>query len=206
MNETKQIMDKVGRLFKKYGIKSITMDDISRELGMSKKTLYQYFSDKAELVEKVIQNEFYEFRSKVNLLLNEDIDPVLQLIKLNRLILDNLKTYSTVIDFDLRKYYSNLYLKLKVQYIELFRNCISTNISHGKNSGVYRSDIDIDIITKLHVSRIEQAPHSEVYSIEEFTSPGFARETCLVHIKGMISEKGQLLLNKHYKEFEELNK
>jgi AcrR family transcriptional regulator len=206
LKDTRQLFDKVGRLFKKYGIKSITMDDISRELGMSKKTLYQYVADKSELVEKVIQNEFNDFKNKVNALLSEDIDEVLQLIKFNRLILENLKTYNTVIENDLRKHYFDLYQKLKLQYIDLFRECIRSNITEGKKHGIYRNEIDIDVLTKLHVSRIEQAPYSEVYTIEEYTSPGFAREACMVHIKGLINEKGQILLNRHLQELEELNK
>jgi AcrR family transcriptional regulator len=64
---TDKIMtDKIGQLFKKYGIKSITMDDIARELGMSKKTLYQLVSEKNELVDIVLTSEFHYFKEKTS--------------------------------------------------------------------------------------------------------------------------------------------
>ena len=61
--ELKNIAKKVNQLFTRYGIKSVTMDDISRELGISKKTLYQHVKDKTELVELIVDNEFEEKES-----------------------------------------------------------------------------------------------------------------------------------------------
>ena len=77
------------------------------------------------------------------------------------------------------------------------QDCIRKNIEKGKTMGIYRSDIDTEIITKIHVSRIEQAPHSDLYTLEEYTSPGFAREVCIIHLRGLVNEKGQKLLEQH---------
>jgi AcrR family transcriptional regulator len=197
---TRQIFDSAGRLFKKFGIKSITMDDISAELGMSKKTLYQHVLDKAELVEKVVQNNFMDIRTKVKALFNEDMDTILQFIRFNKLIVESLKIYSSAEEYDLHKYYCNLYMQIRTQYFDLFKEYTDRNITEGKKNGIYRSDINTDVITKLHVSRIEQAPHSEIFSLEEYTSPGFTREMCLANLKGIVSEKGQALLEKHMNE------
>jgi AcrR family transcriptional regulator len=206
LKDTKQIAEKIGKLFRKYGIKSITMDDIAHELGISKKTLYNIVRDKAELVEVVILQGFNIFKSRILQVMDEKSDAVLQLIKLNNKVTEHLKDFSTSIEFDLRKYYSELHDKLKTSYLDFMKDCISRNIELGKTTGLYRSEIDASIITKLHVARIEFAPHTEVFTLEEYTSPGFAREVCLAQLKSLVSEKGQEFLEKYKNEIIENNK
>lgn len=206
VNDTKQIFEKVGKLFRKYGIKSITMDDISRELGISKKTLYQIVSDKAELVEQVMMNNFNEFKASVSQITSKKYDPVMQLIKLNIQVLEHLKTFSPAVEYDLRKYYQPTFEKIKNNHIGLLKEFIFRNIETGKNAGIYRTNLDTEILTKLHVARIEQAPHTDLFTLEEYTSPGFAREVCIAHLKSLVSEKGQELVEKYMNEIIENNK
>jgi AcrR family transcriptional regulator len=181
------------------------MDDISKELGISKKTLYQMVKDKAELIDIVMQNRYNEFKNQVLQIFDKSYDPVLQLIKLNNEVLEHLKKFSPTEEYDLRKYYSDIFQKLKIHHIELMSTCINQNIIEGKKMGLYRADIDTEILTKLHVARIEQAPHTEIYSLEEYTSPGFAREVCFAHLKSLVSEKGQQLVDKHMNELKDKN-
>jgi AcrR family transcriptional regulator len=206
IEDTRKIFDKVGKLFRKFGIKSITMDDISGELGISKKTLYQLISDKAELVEMVFMNGFNDFKNEVMLLFEKKYDPVLELIRLNNLALEQLKEFGPAVEHDLRKYYNNLYEKIKKLHLELMQNCIYQNIELGKKTGIYRNNIDTNIITKLHLARIEQVPHTDIFTLEEYTSPDFAREVCRAHLKGLVSEKGQELLEQHINELNDKNK
>jgi AcrR family transcriptional regulator len=206
VTDTKLAFEKIGKLFKRYGIKSITMDDIARELGISKKTLYHYVEDKAELVENVILYGFNLFKDKVLAVMDENYDAVLQLIKLNNLVTEQLKDFSANIEYDLKKYYIGLHDKLKTSYLDLMKSCISRNIELGKTSGLYRSEIDSDIITKLHVARIELAPHTEIFTIEEYTSPGFVMEVCIAHLNSLVNEKGLELVEKYKNEIIENNK
>lgn len=200
MIDIQNISAKAGKLFKKFGIKSITMDDVARETGMSKKTLYQFVTDKSELIERVVQIDVAHFRSEINKLEKSNFDPVREVIELNKLLYQKMIELSPSIEYDLRKFYLGIYEKAKQDLIELFINALKSNIEKGKKEKVYRNDIDPEVIAKLHLSLVDQLSKSGIFSPDECKSPTTAREVCLFHINGLITRKGQLLLDTHMNE------
>ena len=202
MIEDKEILLKVGRLFKDYGIKSITMDDISRELGISKKTLYQYIPEKRELVDRVIHHDFLNCKSQLETALTSNSDAIQQLIQINRISLEVLKDFSPAIEYDLKKYYLDLFEKAKNGYMELLKNAIKQNVELGKTNGIYRPELDSTIISKMHLAQIEQASKTQAFTRNEFLSAEFNREFILFHLRGLINTDGENLLKKYLNEFE----
>lgn len=191
------IIEKAGSLFKKYGIKSITMDDISKELGVSKKTLYQLVTDKDELIDQFISDGFTNFKLRVNNITNSNFDPILQLIKIHDLTIEFLLDYSPALEYDLKKYYNGVYEKTGKKFFMLFQKAIKHNIERGKEMDIFRKDIDSDIISKIHISGIEHVSKSRMISIEEFVSKKYRNELLTYHFNGLISDKGQHLLLKY---------
>lgn len=206
MTDTKYIIEKVGLLFRKYGIKSITMDDVAREMGMSKKTLYQLISDKNELIQSVVQADFREIRDQLGALNNEECDAVQQLINIQKLICDFLSRLSLAVDYDLRKYYSEIYDEIREEYLSLFDETLRKNIERGKAQNLYRDDVDEKVISMFHLNLIDQIPHSTIISIEEFTSKHFVEEICTYHLNGLVNDNGRKLLEKYKEEIENLKK
>lgn len=206
MTDTKNIIEKVGLLFRKYGIKSITMDDVAREMGMSKKTLYQLISDKNELIQNVVQADFREIRDQLDELNNKECDAVRQLINIQKLICDFLSRLSLAVDYDLRKYYSEIYDEIRKEYLSLFDETLRKNIERGKEQNLYRKDVDEKVISMFHLNLIDQIPHSTIISIEEFTSKHFVEEICTYHLNGLVNDNGRILLEKYKEEIENINK
>lgn len=177
---TQQLLhDKVGKLFRNYGIKSVSMDDIARELGMSKKTLYQQVSDKSELIGQVLQAEFQQYKKVFLGILAEPGDAVLQLIRLNTFLYSFLNDLSQPFNYDLQKYYPALFDQIRDEYERLFLPGIRQNLIKGKSEGVFRSDLNEDIISRVIFSRLEHIPHSGVFSPEEYKS---AVITCMASL------------------------
>lgn len=195
--ELKTILDKVSTLYRKYGIKSITMDDVAKELGISKKTLYQYVSDKTDLVAKVAEhirlyncsNMTEKPDSRKNAIENL-IDVSLHL---NALMKDQSPSYK----YDLKKYYPDIFRDLMSAQRKLMYESMIFNIRKGKNEGLYRKELNEEIIAKLYLLRIENLQGSEIFREDEMHSTKFFKEVFVYHIHGLATEKGIRVLDEN---------
>ncbi len=187
------------------------MDDISRELGISKKTLYEYVKDKDELVSLIIDLEF-EGRSacftELYKTYKNAIDELYQALKIVNTIL---KEHSPTSVYDLRKYYPAEYKKMYTMRREKLMEHFITNLERGKEEGLYRSEIDETVIAKLQVLRAESTFDNDFFKTEELISPKIFAEIFEYHIRGIATEKGlkelkNVLVTLHNDYFETINK
>lgn len=200
-DELSNILKKVLSLYRKYGIKSVTMDDVSRELGISKKTLYQYVHDKDELVTKSVELEISSLEKHFIQSCTDSLNAIEQVTEIARCISHMLKEYSAVTEFDLRKYYPELYTRLREVRREHIMKFIYDNLVRGKNEGLYREDLNVDIIAKIGLSHIDSMFESEIIPITEFLESKFSMEYFIYHLRGIVSEKGLKFLNDQLKSF-----
>jgi AcrR family transcriptional regulator len=188
--QLKQILDKVHILYNKYGIKSVTMDDVARELGMSKKTLYHYVKDKNELVEKIVDLEFSKRAKEMNKVRKSGLNAIEELFEVNRLINMMLKRVNPSMEYDLMKYYPDVHSRICTERNKRMFESMMANIRKGKKEGLYRKELNEKIISKLYVSRFEKAFHEDVQTISDFTSEDFISEVFIYHIRGIANKKG----------------
>lgn len=199
--ELKSILLKVRELYMRYGIKSITMDDVASNLGISKKTLYKYVTDKEDLVAKTIDLELEMQKDNMNCKHGENLNAIEQLLFVSKMINHKLKQMNPSTEYDLRKYYPAHYHKLiTARRNQMYSNVVA-NIVKGKEEGLYRLDLNDDIIAKLQVSRVENMMDNDVFSITEFTSNKFFQEIFIYHIRGIANEKGIAFLESKLKDF-----
>jgi AcrR family transcriptional regulator len=201
-DELVTILKKVRQLYRKYGIRSVTMDDVSHELGISKKTLYQYVQDKDELVHKVVELEITDRQDRMNISCSDNKNAIEQLLEIARCISTMLKDYSAASEYDLKKYYPDLYIKVRdLRRTHVFR-FIFDNLKKGIEEGLYREEIQLDTISRLNVALIDNMVDSEVISIPEFMAPQFFNEFFIYHIRGIVNAKGLNFFETHMLELE----
>ncbi len=189
-----RIIENAAALYNKVGIKSISMDDVARELGISKKTLYQHISDKKDLVRKVCNYELKKKREAFMQISQNSRNAVEEIIEVNKLVLHLIKDYSPTKFFDLKKYYPDIYKQIRQEQREnMFRSMVA-NLRKGKEEGLFREDLDEVVIAKLYISRVEYPLESDLLSAEEFTSPRFIIQSFIYHIHGIANEKGLKLV------------
>lgn len=206
MTDNKQIVGKVGTLFRKYGIKSITMDDVARELGISKKTLYQIVPDKNALIQLVLRSDFYETKNSIIQVNNEDIDAVKQLIKIQELMCIFLSTMSLAFNYDLRKYYPEIYEEIRKEYLDLFKETFLKNLKRGKEQDLFRQEVDESIMARYYLNLIDQIPQSTLITIGEFTAGSFSKSIRLYHLHGLVNNNGRELMKKYTDNIETIDK
>lgn len=199
------ILNKVKILYSKYGIKSVTMDDVSRELGISKKTLYQFVSDKTELVEKIIDLELEKYGCFFDQLHDKNLNAIEELFEVQKMITRMLREHNPSQEYDLRKYYPEQYARiLKVRRERMYSNILS-NLKKGKSDGIYRRELNEEIIAKIQLFRVETALDSEIFTLEEIMSTKVFFEIFIYHMRGIANEKGIELMEEKLLELENNN-
>ena len=183
------ILQTTGGLFRKYGIRSISMDDIAREIGMSKKTLYQYVENKTDLIEKLLLHLVSSSRACIteetsNL---NAIDVLIQVsIKVSR----EIKEMNPSIAFDLEKFYPTLYRNfVNAKRDHVYRK-IKENLEQGVSEGIYRNDVDSDLVAKLYVQKLMDVHDPEFLSSVDFSFEKVFQVMFDNHIRGIANPEG----------------
>ena len=200
--ELKNILLKVRELYMKYGIKSITMDDVARELSMSKKTLYQYVTDKDDLVGKFIDSEILMRQEEICKCFQVGFNAIEELFEISFFMNKLMRNQNMATEYDLKKYYPAHYQKILKARREGVFNYILLNLKKGVKEGLYRKDLNKEVIAKLYLWRTENAHLDELFTVEEFTSIKLFIELLTYHVRGIATDKGIIVLEKKIKELE----
>lgn len=196
-DKEKEFYSRASELYKKFGVKSVTMDDISRELGMSKKTLYQWVKDKRELIEKIIDYEYMVNMDCFSKIITQNLNAIDELFEVNKFMKQQLKYHSPSFEYDLKKYYPDIFKKIHVRKREIMYKSVLENINKGKQEGLYRSELNGEIIAKLYILRMENAQDGDFLTLDDFLSPDVFKEYFVYHIRGLANKKGTEYLEKH---------
>ncbi|MBR1929221.1 MAG: TetR/AcrR family transcriptional regulator [Paludibacteraceae bacterium] len=200
MEEQKQlIINTALEQFKKYGIRSVSIDDISRQLSMSKKTFYQFFPGKEELVAAVLEQMIIRSKQYAEKYMKGKtaIECISMIMDIHNKVSDVHKEPS--FSYDLRKYYPQLY-KEHIHNVNLStKEVIMHHLQQGKDEGVYREDLDVEMCAVMY-SLIQQAIMRNEYEIRTVSPKRLIRFTMESFFRSIISEEGikkaQLLYDK----------
>lgn len=178
------------------------MDDIARELGLSKKTLYQYFTDKNELVLAVFEHE-KEFRQKcMETIFNKEMNAIEQTLEINKHVAKMLKEYNQALDYDLKKYYPDIFESRKKEIVLNMYQRQLANLKKGIAEGLYRNDLNSEYIARLFILRIVNMHDVPGFQTADFFTPEFFKEVFIYHIRGIANEKGFKVLNEALKKLD----
>lgn len=185
-----RIQQKAEELFKTYGIRSITMDEIAAQLGISKKTIYQFYSDKEEIVSAVFfsaieQNKSCCLKDRANA--KDPIEEVIMAFELSR---DMFKQLNPSVLFDLQKYHPGIYTKF-IEYKNGFLyQVIKTNLENGIKQGLYRTDINLEIITRYRLESATLPFNQHVFPDNANKLAEIGEELTFHFLYGIVTPKG----------------
>lgn len=184
------ILEAAGSLFRKFGVRSISMDEIASEMGMSKKTLYQYVENKTELVEKVL--DFYFQHSSACI---DDIDGNMNaidvLMQVSKNVSQEITDSNPVMLFDLQKYYPLQHKQFVSKKKEHVYEKIRENILQGIKEGIYREGLDVELVAKLYVEKLLGVHDPEFLSSMKFSQQDIFKVMFENHIRGIANASGQ---------------
>jgi len=191
-----EIAEKVCKLYRNYGIKSVTMDDVAHHLGISKKTLYEYFSDKRDLVIAVMRSISQNKTVDFSVPQEQNVNAIEELFYYYNVQVKMIRDHKPSFIYDLKKYYPDLYEKFQKDKKQRIHNSVQNNLIKGKKEGLFRNDLNEDVIARLNLMRIEGIMNSGTFSLEEMVSPDLFSEIFRYHVYGIVSDKGRELFEK----------
>jgi TetR/AcrR family transcriptional regulator, cholesterol catabolism regulator len=197
METLKKITEKAHDLFFRYGIRSVTMDDIARDLGMSKKTIYMFFGNKEALVEELVDIEITKNTVSCQMLVSISDDAIIELFFLlvyaKRLYL---KLNSSII-YDLEKNHRDIYIKLNDYKNGFIYQSIKTSILKGINHYLYQPELNVEIIVRFFLNSLVIVTDNKIFPADRFNSNIVAEGIFRQLISGIASSAGIELINKY---------
>lgn len=192
MSDKKEIelIEKCIEVFMRLGIRSVTMDDLAKNLGISKKTLYKYVSDKNELVEKAIRYKTSSEEQCITQYCETSNNAIDELFDISQRVLGHLQEVHPSIFFDLEKYYPSAWQALQEHKHTYVYSCIHKNLERGKKEGLYREDLNCAIIARTYVLRIDDLKSNDYFPNNEYSYGTIYLELFRYHVRGIASDKG----------------
>ncbi len=192
----KELIKKAVEVFMTYGIKSVTMDDMARHMRMSKKTIYQFVKDKGDLVNKCMGNDCNLIQSKIEEVIAQNFNAIKENFEISKVVINELRNVHPSIFFDLEKYYPEAMKTMDKMRHEFIGTCVKVNLQRGIDEGLYRNDINVDIMTQLWMLRMNVIFDPSLFPMQEFHPKDVYLEMFVHHIRGIASAKGLKILDK----------
>lgn len=184
------IISEAINLFMKNGLRSVTMDDIAKHLGISKKTIYQHFKDKEEIIIQSTSLVFDLENRMMEEIENGSENAVEELYKLTLCLRERIKNTSTTALYDMKKYYMNAWIKYKDFKRDVIYNSVIKNLKRGMEEGLFRSDINPEVLAQLRIEEIELSFNKDVFPEDKFSLVEIHEQLFEHFTYGILSEKG----------------
>lgn len=184
------ILERVRELFFKFGVRSVSIDDICRDIGISKKKMYQYVRSKNELVEKLLELERVNFEIIFDTYNFEGVNAIDILLTVSKEVGEHFRDVSPSMTFDLEKYYPDIYHKHIEERIEFIFGKIKINIEKGINQGMYRNDLSIELVARLYIRRLIDLHNPEFFPADKFSFQTLFDVMFDTFIRGIANEQG----------------
>lgn len=186
-----RIIQEAAKVFWSKGIRSVTMDDIARELGVSKKTIYLYVRDKNDLVTRVLMNTSCRFQDHIREIQEQSLNAIDEMYAIAQYIAGESTKMHPSLYFDLAKYHPDACRIMdqgkQVEVVDM----VAANMHKGIKEGLYRENLNVPLIAKLYVVRFDQVMSVEMGRLtEHYSMAEINWELFRYHIRGIASKKG----------------
>lgn len=187
-------------LFLQYGFKSVTVDDLALKMSISKKTIYIYFPTKEQLVETSVMKHFDLVIDKILSICQHSKDPIIELYQIKKEVSKYLSNEKNSPIYQLQKYYNTIYQKLKQKEFNALGSMFSTSLNRGINTGLFRSGIDIDFVTRIFFNGIRGIQDVELFPIDQFKMEHLLINFSEYHLRAICTPEGIQKLDNYKKE------
>lgn len=187
-------LKRVEELFFSLGIKSLTMDDVARELGISKKTLYSFVENKDDLVAKVMERHMAE-QCKVDEVMHaEASNAVDEMVRVIQHIIADLGKMKPNVVHEMQKYHREVWNRINDFQHSYILNLTRQNLEWGRRDGLYRSDFDLETAARFYIAGAMIIFDDRYFPKPPYTYDFLFKEFITNYLHSIVSEKGLQLL------------
>ena len=193
------ILNKGAELFLTLGFKSVTMDHIANEMGISKKTIYNFFQNKTDLVKAVTSYMFKGITTGVTEIKKNSSDPISEIYDINLFLIKFLKRESVSPLYQLQKYYPLIHKDINKKQFNFITKSTTKSLKNGIKLGLFRKDIKIDFISRLYFKGMIGIRDLETFPLKTYNPVKLQTDFIEYHLRAILTEKGLKNLNQFIK-------
>ncbi len=191
-----KILAKAAEKFLNLGVKSVTMDEIAAELGISKKTIYAHFATKTKLVEATALYVFENISEGIKQIREEGNDPIEEMYHIKNFACQHLKDEKSSPQFQLQKYYPKIYNTITGMQQQLMEGQIKDNLQRGIQAGIYRPDLPVAFTSRIYFVGLVGIKDRDLFPESEYSTPELIEKHLEYHLRAIVTEKGLYTLYK----------
>jgi AcrR family transcriptional regulator len=202
VNPDTRILDGAHELFLRFGMKSVSMDDIAKHLGVSKKTIYIAFEDKNQLVEAIAHKEMKDTATMISQIASVSKNAIEEIIHTMQYMGKTFSRMNPNMIYDMQKYHPKAWSIFKNFKEHFIMQIIVKNLEKGKAEGYYRKDLNNKILARLRLEEVEMAMNPSIFPPDQFNIVELHVQMIDHFMHGICTLKGHKLINK-YRQIEE---
>ncbi len=190
-----RIITGAAELFRVYGIKSVTMDSIASHLGISKRSIYERFSDKDTLLFAVLDSMIAKQREKIESILENSPDAISAVFTIIRMGREHAATMNPLISSDLKKYHSKVLKRLSETCGHPDHEAALRILTKGVSQGIFRQNIDTEIVGRAFRGIAGLTGDEELFPPDMFMRSDIMKNVMVNYMRGICTEKGINLID-----------
>jgi len=184
-------------IFNKLGVRAVTLDMIAKDLGISKKTVYQHFDKKADIVQEVCQMHIAEEEYWCVKIATEAQDAVDELYRLIKMLIEIFRKVPPQIVYEIRKYYPEAWIIIENHTNGFVLDKVKENLHRGIKEGYYREGIDVDIVSRMRIGSIQMGFDPMYFPLDQYDYGKVQVQLFEVYMYGIMTDKGKILLDQY---------
>jgi len=197
MDPKERILVKSHELFNRYGIRSVSMDDIAAQLGMSKKTLYQYYTDKDELVNAVFDIVLQSNKTQCIECSKKGENAIHEVFLSFDMVEEMLANMNPSVLFDMEKYHPSAFKNFEDFRKGFLYKQIKNNLERGIKEELYREEIDTDVLSRYRLHSVLLSFNPDVFPSNKTNLVYIEQQLLECFLYGLATPKGQKLIQKY---------
>ena len=190
MSKKEKIVNGALELYMQMGVKSVNMDEVATNLGISKKTLYVYFDNKQDLVNHCFQKHYDLVSEMINTSAAQFENAIDELFAIDESCSIIMKQINPYLLGELKRYYPNTWALIEQLKQKVLFNIMKKNLNKGIKQEIYRKEIDVDVIAILMINRIDTLINEEVFPLTQYDFRKLLTEIRIYHLRGIATIKG----------------
>ncbi|MFT5436986.1 MAG: AcrR family transcriptional regulator [Ulvibacter sp.] len=190
-----KIIHNAADMFITLGFKSVTMDDIAANMGISKKTIYTHFKNKTDLVKEATLAMFNVISHGIDCISGQDKNPIEELYDIKKFVMTHLKDEKSSPQYQLQKYYPEIFNTLKGLQFDTMQECTLKNLRKGVEQGLYRDNLNIEFVSRIYFIGVIGMKDDKLFPSQNFPKAKLMEDYLEYHLRGIVTKKGELTLN-----------
>jgi len=190
-----KIIEKASEMFMSLGFKSVTMDDIAAEMGISKKTIYTHFNNKETIIAVVTDAIFEKVSQDIDCICELDKNPIEETYDIKKRVMEHMRDEKQSPWHQLQKYYPVIYQNIKNRQFSFMQECVVKNLNKGIEQKLFRENIDVQFVARIYFNGVMGIKDNNLFPASMFAGSALYEMFLEYHLRGIVTPEGRKILN-----------